>query len=83
MRINNREEDHITIDDSGAKLTMEACMGAIADILIYPKMEEEMLSTNDSQVLELVGSALKTIAMKAQAYEDVFENGTLPENYRN
>jgi uncharacterized protein YaiE (UPF0345 family) len=79
MRI---EKDNLNIDDGiGAKQAMEACMGAIGEILLYPA--EDTLSQAEADALAVVGGALKTIAMKAQAYEDVYERGLLPQNSQN
>ncbi len=79
MRI---EKDYLNIDDNvGAEKAMEACMGAIADLLIFPN--EELLTEDEASIIALVGGVLKTISKKAQAYEDVYEKGILPENSQN
>ena len=79
MRI---EKDHLNIDDNvGAEKAMEACMGVIADLLIFPN--EELLTEEEASVIALVGGVLKTISKKAQAYEDVYEKGILPKNSQN
>tara|TARA_R110000765_G_scaffold340722_1_gene430788 strand:- start:511 stop:759 length:249 start_codon:yes stop_codon:yes gene_type:complete len=82
MRI---EKDHLNIDDSseGAEVIMDACMGAISEILMLPAMDDNLLTEEDANVLTLVGEVLKTIAKKAQAYEDVYEKGILPQNSQN
>ena len=79
MRI---EKDHLNIDDNvGAKVAMEACMGVISDILLFPN--EDLLTEEEASVIAIVGTTLKTIAQKAQAYEDVYEKGVLPQNSQN
>ena len=83
MRINNREEDHITIDNTGAELAMEACMGTIHEILLEPALKSNQLSEQDFELFSVIGNTLRLISAKAQAYEDAFENGTLPKNYQN
>ena len=80
MRLLN--EDHLNIDDNvGAEKAMEACMGTISDILLFPN--EGLLTEEEASIIAVVGGVLKTIAMKAQAYEDVYEKGILPENSQN
>ena len=81
MRI---EKDNLNIDDNiGAEVAMDACMGAISEILMNPAIEEDRLNAQEATILALVGGVLKTIAKKAKAYEDVYEKGVLPENSRN
>lgn len=82
MRINNREED-IIIDDTGAEQVMETCMASIHDILLEPAIKSNQLTEEDFELFSAIGNALKIVSLKAQAYEDVFENGTLPKNYQN
>jgi len=78
------EKDHLNIDDGiGAEEAMDACMGAISDILLFPALDEERLNSDESEVLAIIGGALKTIAKKAQAYEDIYEKGVLPQNSQN
>jgi hypothetical protein len=75
-------EDHLNIDDNiGAEKAMEACMGTISDILLFPN--EDLLTEEEASIIAVVGGVLKTIAKKAQAYEDVYEKGILPENSQN
>jgi hypothetical protein len=82
MRLLN--EDHLNIDDNvGAENAMEACMAQISDILLSPRLEDETLSEEEAHVMTLIGGVLHTIAKKAQAYEDVYEKGILPENSQN
>jgi hypothetical protein len=75
-------EDHLNIDDNiGAEKAMEACMGTISDILLFPN--EDLLTEEEASIIAVVGGVLKTIAKKAKAYEDVYEKGILPENSQN
>ena len=83
MRINNREEGDIIIDNTGAEQIMETCMGSIHDILLEPALKNDQLTEKDFELFSAIGNALKIISFKAQAYEDAFENGTLPKNYQN
>ena len=76
------DEDHLNIDDNiGAEKAMASCMGAISDILLFPN--EDLLTEEEARIIALIGGVLKTIAKKAQAYEDVYEKGVLPENSQN
>ena len=76
------ENGHLNIDDNvGSAQAMEACMEAISEILIFPA--EGKLDEEETTALALVGGVLKTIGMKAQAYEDVYEKGILPKNSQN
>jgi hypothetical protein len=79
MRI---EKDYLNVDDNvGSAQAMEACMEAISEILIFPA--EGKLDEEETNVLAVVGGVLKTIAIKAQSYEDVYEKGILPKNSQN
>lgn len=81
MRI---EKDDLHIDDNvGSKKAMEASMLAIREILIEPAIEEDRLSENEEMLMGTIGLALKMIALKAQAYEDIYEKGILPKNSQN
>ena len=85
LYIMNIRKEHLNIDDSseGAEVIMDACMGAISEILMLPAIDEDLLTKEDADVLTIVGGVLKTIAKKAQAYEDIFEKGVLPRNSQN
>jgi hypothetical protein len=78
------ENEHLNIDDNlGAEVAMDACMGAIHDLLLDPMMAKDELSEEDGVLFAVIGQTLKTIALKAQAYEDVYEKGILPKNSQN
>ena len=62
---------------------MEASMEMIMRFAIEPAMENDLVDEEGQKVLGLVAGVLKTIASKAEAYEQVFENGGLNENSRN
>ena len=78
------ENEHLNIDDNiGAEVAMDACMGAIHELLLDPMIAKDELSAEDGVLFAIVGQTLKTIALKAQAYEDVYEKGILPKNSQN
>ena len=84
LYIMNIRKEHLNIDDGiGAEQAMESCMEAISEILMMPALDEDAITTTDAKVLAVVGGVLKTIATKAQAYEDVYEKGVLPQNSQN
>ena len=84
LYIMNIRKEHLNIDDGiGAEQAMEACMGAISEILMTPALDQDKLNKEEATVLALVGGVLKTISQKAQAYEDVYEKGVLPKNSQN
>lgn len=81
MRI---EKEHLNIDDGiGSEQAMDACMETISEILMLPAIDEERLNPEETNALAIIGGVLRTIAMKAQAYEDVYEKGILPQNSQN
>jgi hypothetical protein len=78
------ENEHLNIDDNiGAEVAMDACMGAIHELLLDPMIAKDELSAEDGVLFAVIGQTLKTIALKAQAYEDVYEKGILPKNSQN
>ena len=62
---------------------MEASMDMIMRLAIEPAMDNDLVDENGAKILGLIGGVLKTIAEKAEAYEQVFENGGLNENSQN
>ena len=78
------ENEHLNNDDNiGAEVAMDACMGAIHELLLDPMIAKDELSAEDGVLFAVIGQTLKTIALKAQAYEDVYEKGILPKNSQN
>ena len=62
---------------------MEASMDMIMRLAIEPAMDNDLVDENGAKILGLIGGVLKTISKKAQAYEDVYEKGILPQNSQN
>ena len=62
---------------------MEASMEMIMRLAIEPAMENNLVNEEGEEILGLVAGVLKTIASKAEAYEQVFGNGGLNENSKN
>ena len=81
-RLSNEEDNHELIDDiQDAELIMEHSMGFLWDVIIEPNQDE--LDEDEQTMLGIVGVALKLIAKKAKAYEDMYEKGQNNENYLN
>jgi len=82
-RSSNEEDNHeLVIDDVGdAELIMDHSMGFLWDVIIEPNQNE--LDEDELAMLGVVGTALKLIAKKAKAYEDMYEKGQSNENSLN
>ncbi len=81
-RLNFEEDNHELIDDvQDAELIMDHSMGFLWDVIIEPN--EEQLDTDEIAMLGIVGTALKLIAKKAKAYEDMYEKGQNNSNSLN
>ena len=81
-RLSNEEDNHELIDDiQDAELIMEHSMGFLWDVIIAP--HEEQLDEDEHAMLGVVGVALKLIAKKAKAYEDMYEKGQNNSNSLN
>ena len=81
-RINFEEDNNELVDDvQDAELVMEHAMGFLWDVIIEPN--EEQLDKDELSMLGIVGVALKLIAKKAKAYEDMYEKGQNNENSLN
>ena len=81
-RLNFEEDNHELIDDiQDAELVMEHAMGFLWDVIIEPN--EEQLDKDELSMLGIVGVALKLIAKKAKAYEDMYEKGQNNSNSQN
>ena len=81
-RLNFEEDNHELIDDVGnAEVVMEHSMGFLWDVIIEPN--EHQLDEDEQTMLGVVGMALKVIAKKAKAYEDMYEKGENNENSLN
>jgi ornithine cyclodeaminase/alanine dehydrogenase-like protein (mu-crystallin family) len=81
-RLNFEEDNHELIDDiQDAELIMEHAMGFLWEVIIEPN--EEQLDEDEQTMLGVVGMALKVIAKKAKAYEDMYEKGQNNSNSLN
>ncbi len=81
-RLNFEEDNHELIDDvQDAELIMDHSMGFLWDVIIEPRQNE--LNEDELTMLGIVGTALKLIAKKAKAYEDMYEKGQNNENSLN
>ena len=81
-RLSNEEDNHELIDDvQNAEVVMEHSMGFLWDVIIEPNTYQ--LDEDEQTMLGVVGMALKVIAKKAKAYEDMYEKGENNENSLN
>jgi ornithine cyclodeaminase/alanine dehydrogenase-like protein (mu-crystallin family) len=81
-RLNFEEDNHEHIDDVGdAELVMDHSMSFLWNIIIEPNKDQ--LDEDELTMLGVVGHALKVIASKAKAYEDMYEKGENDSNYLN
>ena len=82
-RSSNEEDNHeLVIDDVGdAELIMDHSMGFLWDVIIEPNKDK--LSKSELDMLGIVGKALQIIALKAKAYEDMYEKGQNNSNSQN
>ena len=80
MNINPEHEPNFELD---AETAMETCMDGIAVTLIEPAIERGELSETDQTLLAVIGSTLKIIAEKAQAYEQLQNLSDKNNHYRN
>ena len=81
-RLNFEEDNHELIDDVGdAELVMHHAMGFLWETIIEPN--EDQLDEDELTMLGVVGQALKIIASKAKAYEDMYEKGQNNSNSQN
>ena len=81
-RLNFEEDNHELIDDVGnAEVVMEHSMGFLWDVIIEPNTDQ--LDEDEHTMLGVVGMALKVIAKKAKAYEDMYEKGQNNSNSLN
>tara|TARA_R110002012_G_scaffold89925_2_gene220159 strand:+ start:242 stop:493 length:252 start_codon:yes stop_codon:yes gene_type:complete len=81
-RLNFEEDNRELVDDvQDAELVMEHSMGFLWDIIIEPNKDK--LSKSELDMLGIVGKALQIIALKAKAYEDMYEKGQNNSNSQN
>jgi hypothetical protein len=80
MNINPEHEPNFELD---AETAMETCMDGISVTLIEPAIERGELSEEDQTLLAVIGSTLKVIAEKAQAYEQLQNLSDKNNHYRN
>ena len=81
-RLSNEEDNHELIDDvQDAELIMDHSMGFLWDVIIEPN--EKQLDNDELAMLGIVGTALRLIAKKAKAYEDMYEKGQNNSNSLN
>lgn len=81
-RLNFEEDNNELVDDvQDAELIMDHSMGFLWDVIIKPN--EKQLDNDELAMLGVIGTALRLIAKKAKAYEDMYEKGQNNENSLN
>lgn len=81
MRLN--DPHHLQVQGLDALEANELAMAFIHDELIEPMEQNNLLDSDAVSLLNVVGGALKAIAHKAHAYENLYENNTNANHYRN
>ena len=76
----NINPDYENQDVPSSSEVIEGVQHILYNMLIEPMQKE--LSLNDVELLSKIGDALKSVAEKATAYEQL-NKGTLDKNYRN
>lgn len=70
-----KNPNHTQIQDISCSKAGEAVMGFIEEKLIEPLIVNDLMTLEDIEDLAPLGSAIKILATKAQAYENLFDNG--------
>ncbi len=80
MNINPEHQPEFNLD---AETAMTMCMDALYEMLIDPAMKNNSLNEEDEMMLGAIGLALKTIAEKASAYEELQGKAGKNNHYNN
>ena len=80
MNINPEHQPEFNLD---AETAMTMCMDALYEMLIDPAMKNNSLNEEDEMMLGAIGLALKTIAEKASAYEELQGKAGENNHYNN
>ena len=70
-----KDPNHLQVQDIDSLEANELVMAFIHDDMIEPMTDKNMLNNDQLSMLNVIGGALKCIAKKAQAYENLFDNG--------
>lgn len=73
MYLNN--PNHVQIQDISCSQAGEAVMDFIEEKLIQPLIVNDLMTDEQIEQLAPLGGAIKILATKAQAYENLFDNG--------
>lgn len=77
-----KDPNHLQVQDIDSLEANELVMAFIHDNMIEPMTDKNMLDNDQLSMLNVIGGALKCIAHKAQAYENLFDkNAKLPYSY--
>ena len=70
-----KNPNHVQIQDLSCSEAGEAVMDFIEEKLIEPLIVNDLMTLEDIKNLTPLGGAIKILATKAQAYENLFDNG--------
>lgn len=70
-----KNPNHVQIQDISCSEAGEAVMNFIEEKLIQPLIINGLMTDEQIEQLAPLGGAIKIIAKKAQAYENLFDNG--------
>lgn len=70
-----KNQNHVQVQDISCSEAGEAIMGFIEEKLIEPLILNDLMTDEQIKQLAPLGGAIKILATKAQAYENLFDNG--------
>lgn len=80
MNINPEHQPELNLD---AETAMEMCMDALFDMVITPAIKNDLINDEEEIMLGAIGLALKAIAEKARAYEELQGKAEENNHYNN
>tara|TARA_B100000405_G_scaffold121205_1_gene84870 strand:- start:3559 stop:3801 length:243 start_codon:yes stop_codon:yes gene_type:complete len=80
MNINPEHQPELNLN---AETAMEMCMDALFDMVINPAIKNDLINDEDEIMLGAIGLALKAIAEKARAYEELQGKAEENNHYNN
>ena len=80
MNINPEHQPELNLN---AETAMEMCMDALFDMVITPAIKNDLINDEEEMMLGAIGLALKAIAEKARAYEELQGKAEENNHYNN
>ena len=80
MNINPEHQPELNLN---AETAMEMCMDALFDMVITPAIKNDLINDEEEMMLGAIGLALKAIAEKARAYEELQGKAGENNHYNN